>query len=75
MAQFALENMPAGTKGAEKRQANLGHNVDQGGERKANLKEGSGNVYGNKGSALHSLERSGNSIENTGSYESKRECP
>ena len=58
MAQFALENMPAGTKGAEKRQANLGHNVDQGGERKANLKEGSGN-----------------SIENTGSYESKRECP
>jgi hypothetical protein len=30
-----------------------------------------GNVYENKGSALHSPQQSGNVIENTGSYEFK----
>jgi hypothetical protein len=33
------------------------------------MTERTGNVYENKGSALHSLERSGDFAENTGSYE------
>ncbi len=68
-AEFALEKTPAGERSAEKRHVDSGQNGDHGRQRETNLKERRWNVYENKGSALHSPERSPNVIENTSSYE------
>jgi hypothetical protein len=70
MTEFALESIAAGVESAEKWHGDRGRNVGQGRERETILKERSGNVYENKGSAFHTPEQSGDIIENAGSYES-----
>jgi aspartate carbamoyltransferase regulatory subunit len=69
MLQTAREIVPASTK--TRKLVSYAQEVDSGKREKKDflkLKDRSGNIYENKGSAFHSPGQSGNVIENTGSY-------
>jgi hypothetical protein len=71
MAEFALEDVPTGSRSAIKRQPNLGQYVNLGTDGKTILNEQHANVSENKGSALHSPRQSWNVTENASSYKPK----